>query len=70
MTVASRRSSSQVSKGAHLAACGNGVGDADLGGVEVDQPPFDRAGEDLAQRLGCFEAMAGRDLHPPGGDLT
>jgi len=46
-----------------------GVVDADLGRVDVDHPPCDRAVEHLPERLGCLEAIAGRQPHPPRGDL-
>jgi hypothetical protein len=34
------------------------------GGFQGDRPV-----EHLPKRLGCFEAVAGREIHPPGGDL-
>ena len=43
--------------------------DALLGRVDVEHPPHDRAGEHLPQRLRRLEPVAGRDRHPPGGDL-
>src|ERR687897_638001 len=51
-----------------LAAPGRVV-DADLGRIDVDHPPRHRPVQDLAERLGCFEAVAGREVHSPGGDL-
>ena len=43
--------------------------DALLGRVDVEHPPHDRSGEHLPQRLRRLEPVAGRDRHPPGGDL-
>jgi len=43
--------------------------DALLGRVDVEHAPDDCAREHLAQRLRRFEAVAGRDRHPPGCDL-
>ncbi len=40
-----------------------------LGRVDVEHAPHDRAGEHLSKRLACLEPVAGRDRHPPGGDL-
>jgi hypothetical protein len=37
--------------------------------VDVDHSPDHGPGEHLPQRLGRFEAVAGRNRHPPGGDL-
>jgi hypothetical protein len=42
--------------------------DPELGRVDVEQPPADRAGEHLAERLRRFKAMPGWDRHPPGCD--
>jgi hypothetical protein len=40
-----------------------------LGWVDVDHSPFDCAAQHLAERLRRFEAMPGRNRHPPGRDL-
>jgi hypothetical protein len=42
--------------------------DPELGRVDIQQPPADRAREHLPERLGRLEAMPSRDRHPPGGD--
>ena len=42
---------------------------ADLGRVDVDHPPDHRSTENLPERLCCLEAVAGRERHPPLGDL-
>lgn len=44
--------------------------DAGLCRVAVDQAPLERSGEGLSQGLRGFEAVAGRERHPPGGDLA
>jgi hypothetical protein len=41
---------------------------SELGWVEVEQSPADRPREHLAERLRRFEAVSGRDRHPPGGN--
>jgi hypothetical protein len=41
---------------------------AKLGRVDVEQPPADGPRQHLPERLGRFEAMPGRDRHPPRGD--
>ena len=43
--------------------------DADLRGIDVDHSPGDRSLQYLPERLGCFEAVARRERHPPLGDL-
>ena len=45
------------------------VVDTDLGRVDVEHPPRHCSVEDLPQRLGCLEAVTGRERHPPLGDL-
>ena len=45
------------------------VVDADLGRIEVDHSPRHRPVENLPERLRCLESVAGREIHPPGGDL-
>jgi hypothetical protein len=45
------------------------VVDADLRGIDVDHSPRDGSLQHLPERLGCFEAIAGRERHPPLGDL-
>src|SRR5438552_4298437 len=45
------------------------VVDADLGRVDVDHSTRHGPVEHLAERLGCFEAIARREVHPPGGYL-
>src|SRR5436853_443685 len=45
------------------------VVDADLGRVDVDHSPRHGPVEHLAERLRCFEAIARREVHPPGGYL-
>jgi hypothetical protein len=40
-----------------------------LAGLTVDHPPRHRPLQNLAKRLGCLEAVAGRQPHPPLGDL-
>jgi hypothetical protein len=55
---------------AHLAARRLWVVDAGLGRVGVDEAPLDGSGEGLSEGLGGFEAVSGRERHPPGGDLA
>jgi hypothetical protein len=43
--------------------------DTVLGRVDVDHPPLDSATQHLPKRLRRFEAMPGRDRHPPSRDL-
>jgi hypothetical protein len=45
------------------------VVDADLRRIDVDHPPRHRAVKHLPQRLCRFEAVAGREPHPPRSDL-
>jgi hypothetical protein len=52
-----------------LLAAPRRVVDADLGRVDVDHSPGHSAVEHLPQRLRCLEAVAGRERHPPLGDL-
>ncbi len=52
-----------------LLAPADRVVDTDLRRVHVEHPPRHRPMKDLAERLSRFEPVAGRDVHPPGGDL-
>jgi hypothetical protein len=42
--------------------------DPELGRVDVEQSPADRAGEHLPERLGRLEAVPDRNRHPPRRD--
>jgi hypothetical protein len=55
---------------AHLAARRLRVVDAGLGGLGGEKASLDGAGEGLSEGLGGFEAVSGRERHPPGGDLA
>ncbi|MGH2946511.1 MAG: hypothetical protein ACRDPC_09690 [Solirubrobacteraceae bacterium] len=57
-------------EGVHLAARRLRVVDASLARVGVDETPLDGSRERLPQGLGGFEAVSGRNRHPPGGDLA
>ena len=46
-----------------------GLSTPTLAGLTVDHPPRHRPLQNLAKRLGCLEAVAGRQPHPPLGDL-
>jgi hypothetical protein len=52
-----------------LLAPAHRVVNADLGRIDVDHPPRHRPLEHLPKCLRCFEPIAGRQPHPPLGDL-
>jgi hypothetical protein len=55
---------------AHLAARRLRVVYAGLGRIGVEEAPLDGSSESLPKGLGGFEAVAGGERHPPGGDLA